>query len=67
MWKKVIVYFVVACIAFMLGTVSTSKLFAEKQDENVKRYKEILKKLESIEKSQEEIHKIVKRLQYRAS
>ena len=66
MWKKVIVYFLVAVIAFAVGTVSTGKLFAAKDDDAVmKKLDEILKKIEQIDKNQQEMQQILKRLQYR--
>ncbi|MBN1521213.1 MAG: hypothetical protein JW928_01665 [Candidatus Aureabacteria bacterium] len=66
MWKKISAYFIVAILAFILGAASTGNLFAEKEDEaGQKKYDIIIKKLESIEKSQNEMMELLKFIKYR--
>jgi hypothetical protein len=64
--KKVIYYTVIAVISFMLGTVCSGKIFAEKTEakDDVK-YEQILKKLDDMSKTQNETLELVKVIRVR--
>ena len=68
MIKKVSVYLLVAGMAFAIGSVSTGRLFAEKtKDDSDKKFEQILKKLDTLEKNQEKIIKSLNYIRYRAA
>ena len=65
MWKKVSLYLLIAGIAFMMGTVSSSQIFAEKKDDSDKKFEQILKKIEKLSENQEEMIDTLKFIRFR--